>query len=90
MPKTDLDHADYIMHLPHGAWIMAMAPVTVTDMRNGGTITLPMGARVRLSCTLATSAFGYTENAAHVSFGMAEAADFMPVPNRISKERPNI
>jgi len=73
---TDLDHAESIMALPRGSWIMAIEPVTVCDMQQGGTIALQMGARVKLTFTTRLSAFGYTEDARHVSFGMAEAVRF--------------
>jgi hypothetical protein len=58
---------------------MAMQPVTVGDMQNGGTLTLPMGAKVRISCTTTLSAFGFTEDAESVSLGMQQAACFEPV-----------
>jgi hypothetical protein len=85
MPMTDLDRADRIMALPASSWIMAMEPVTVGDMQNGGKLTLPMGAKVRISCTTRLSAFGNTEDCTQVSFGMGEAACFEPVPKKIPK-----
>lgn len=86
---TDLDRADRIMALPPRTWIMAMEPATVGDMENGGTILLPPGAKVRISLTTSTSAFGYTEDARHVSFGMLQASGFEPVPNKVPKDSPS-
>jgi hypothetical protein len=85
MPMSDLDRADRIMALSAGSWIMAMEPVTVGDMQKGGTLTLPMGAKVRISCTTGSSVFGNTEDCRQVSFGMREAACFEPVPKKIPK-----
>ncbi len=78
---TKLADADRIMALPAGSWIMAMEPVTVGDMQKGGPLELPMGAKVRISCTTRLSVFGQTEDCRRVSFGIWEAASFEPVKN---------
>jgi hypothetical protein len=77
--KSKLADDDRIMALPPGSWIMAMEPVTVGDMQKGGTLTLPMGAKVRISSADGSSAFGVTEDCEWVSFGMQEAVSFEPV-----------
>ena len=79
MTKTPLKHADRIMALKPGSWIMAMEPVAVTPMQ-GGLITLPMGARVRISATTQGTAFGTTEQAQSVMFGIEQCASFEPTP----------
>lgn len=84
---TKLAQADRIMALPPKSWIMAMEPVAVVSTHVGGKINLPMGARVRLSFTTSSSAFGDTEDCVHVSFGLAEAACFEPVPNKTPEDR---
>ncbi|MFN7185470.1 MAG: hypothetical protein ACK5VE_03755 [Alphaproteobacteria bacterium] len=78
--KSKLADADRIMAVPPRSWVMAMEPVDVTLM-TGGRIALPMGARVRISCTTGTTgttAFGVTEQAQPVMFGLEEAASFEP------------
>ena len=75
--KTKLADADRIMALKAGSWVMAMEPVDVTLM-TGGRMTLPMGAQVRITSTNGHLAFGYTEQAQLVAFGLGEAASFEP------------
>ena len=75
--KNKLADADRIAALQAGSWIMAMEPVAVVPMA-GGTITLPMGSRVRISATTKGTVFGTTEQAESVMFGLAEAASFEP------------
>lgn len=87
MPMSDLDRADRTIALPAGSWIMAMEPVTVGDMQNGGTLALQMGAKVRISCATGTSVFGLMEDCKQVSFGVRQAACFEPVPKKIPKSR---
>lgn len=73
---TALDHADRIMSLPSKTWLMACAPVQVTNMTQGGVIDLPIGARVRITCSAGLTAFALTEAAQSIAFGMEEAGAF--------------
>jgi hypothetical protein len=73
---TTLAHADRIMAAKSGTWLMACAPVQVTNMNKGGVIDLPIGARVRITCSAGLTAFALTDAAQSIAFGMEDAAAF--------------
>lgn len=74
---TDLDKADEIMRCKPGQYIMASGKVAVTNVSQGGPLTLEMGDRLHVNCSTGLTMFALTEKGAKsVAFGMEQALYF--------------
>ena len=76
---TALQHADRIMAVKPGQWIMCCEAVEVVNTYEGGMVKIAIGDKVRCQTTTSLTFMGVTEGAVSIAFGPSKASAFEAV-----------